>query len=233
MTNTTPTNEPIPSTGVENNLIKNKTLKIITVNINGGWEDKKAKLQEWTNKHHPDIIMVQELKCDKTKGRYATLDGYKGFHNCLSQRYIQKSQVQTESEEEQMDMELELPTKNKPLVHPLATHRLVAKWGTAVLIHKDLTGLASDITPTENWAKGRISAVKIITNNNALILVSVYAPAARTKEKHNFYKRLTEWTKEIKGDKVLGGDWNMTLDQKDQKIGTYKKEKNKLLHTFK
>lgn len=73
----------------------------------------------------------------------------------------------------------------------------------------------------------------IITNDNTLTLVSVYTPATRTKEKRDFYKRLTKWTKEIKGDKILGGDWNMTLDQKDQKIGTYKKEKNKPLHTFK
>jgi hypothetical protein len=45
----------------------------------------------------------------------------------------------------------------------------------------------------------------------------VYTPTSGRETKSTFYKQLTKWTKGIEGDKVLGGDWNMTLDVKDQK----------------
>jgi exonuclease III len=54
-----------------------------TININGGRETKQDELQEWAIKHQPDIILLQELKCDKTQGRYVTIPNFNGFQNCL------------------------------------------------------------------------------------------------------------------------------------------------------
>jgi exonuclease III len=129
------------------------------------------------------------------------------------------------------NVELEVES-SKPLIRPLQTTQWVAKWGTAILLHKDLACMAKDITPVDNWAKGQISTVTITTNETPLTIISVYAPAQGTKEKQVFYAQLTEWTKTIQGEKLIGGDWNMTLDQSDQKMGKYKKDKNIPLHTF-
>ena len=65
--------------------------------------------------------------------------------------------------------------------------------------------MTGDTTPPEAWAKGRVSAVKIITKEKPLTLISVYAPASGMELKRSFYQRLTEWVKTIEGEKLLGG----------------------------
>jgi exonuclease III len=208
MLNTTSIAEPVEPPSSEKTPEQNKILKIITINIDGGWEIKKAEMHEWTIKHQPDIIMLQELKCDRTKGRYVTLEGYKGFYNCLSQSFLKKKEVQEDNDNMQLEDEPIQEKTNKPLIHPLHTQQVPTKWGTAILMTNELVGMARDTTPTEEWAKGQVSTVKIITNKTPLTLVSIYTPASGTEQKNRFYKQLTEWTKEIDSDKLLGGDWN-------------------------
>jgi hypothetical protein len=133
-----------------NNHRCNKTLKIITININGGWDDKKAELQEWTNRHHPDVIMIQEIKCNKNKGQYVALNGSRGFKIV----FLQKSRMQLEDKEIHSDEETEQIKPPRPLLQPLYTHQASTKWGTAILIHNNLTGTAREVTPKGEWAKG-------------------------------------------------------------------------------
>lgn len=192
----TPSHPINPHSSTQPALTKN-LLKTITLNINGGWEEKEAELDHWVGKHKPDVIFLQELKCDKTKGRYITLKGYKGFQNCLSRRYLNFLTNTQEDDDE---------PRPKPLIRPLHTTASRAKWGVAILLHNSIAGSAADITPTCKWAKGRVSAVKLHTANSTLTLISVYAPASEKKEKSTFYSRLTEWTKTLQGEVLLGGD---------------------------
>ena len=93
-------------------------------------------------------------------------------------------------------------------------------------------GAAHDITPIEQWGKGRINAVRVITSEGDINIINVYAPAGNKDKKAHYYEKLTEWAQDLKGDLLLGGDWNMTLRQMDQKIKKYNKGKNIPLHNL-
>jgi exonuclease III len=58
----------------------------------------------------------------------------------------------------------------------------------------------------------------------------VYTPVSDSGKKAHFYNKLTEWAKNLKGEILLGGDWNMTICQKDQRLKRYNRRKNLPLH---
>jgi len=42
----------------------------------------------WAIKHNPDILLLQETHCNKAKGKFVNLPGYRNFGNCLFQKYM-------------------------------------------------------------------------------------------------------------------------------------------------
>jgi len=54
--------------------------------------------KEKSIKHNPDIHLFQETQCNKAKGKFVNLSGYRNFGNCLSQKYmtyLQKNKAAT------------------------------------------------------------------------------------------------------------------------------------------
>lgn len=49
------------------------------------------------------------------------------------------------------------------------------------------------------------------------------------EEKREFYLQLTTWAEKLEGELLMGGDWNMTIGQKDQKLKRFNVNKNKPL----
>jgi len=160
------------------------SLKIISINIRGGREAKKGEIQMWAIKHNPDILLLHETWCNKSKHKFVNLPGYRNFGNCLSQKYMTYLQK----------------TTGNNLTSLLNNCKIVAKWGTITLIKEELSDISFDATPAVDWAKGRVCAAKLGNQISPInMFMHVYAPAGDRK-KWDFYHHLTEWAKGLEGE---------------------------------
>ena len=80
------------------------------------------------------------------------------------------------------------------------------------------------IQKTANNHTGRTTIITITNKTQTKTLVNVYAPTNNTDRIH-FYENLTQELNTVQGDIIIGGDFNITLEDRDitgDNIGTEK-----------
>jgi exonuclease III len=147
-------------------------LTIISVNIQGGWENKEEEIQKTIQQDKLDIVLIQEIQKTKEKAKFIKMDRYTIFTNCVSNKFLRKSNYNNNKE---------IPTNNNPTIRPINNTRHKAKWGVAILVKNELSPHSLETTPTDKTLKGRVVATKIRSTTGDIInIINVYAPANKT-----------------------------------------------------
>jgi len=64
------------------------TIKIESLNIHGGFEEKKSGIQQYLNKNKPDVLLIQESHLLPEAERFIKWEGYTAFYNSTTKQQV-------------------------------------------------------------------------------------------------------------------------------------------------
>lgn len=172
----------------------NNTLTLSTINIRKGFTDKYKQIKNEIKQSNVDIILLQEIGLTRNASKLISkiFPAYDVYTNLVRIKFKPRSL---------------LGGKFK---------RKSAKRGVAILISKEL---GKEFNIEKIYKDNDVRAIILHCTNEKqnFLLGNVYAPAEGFSKNKDWIKVLkmkcSHWANKLKADIVLGGDWNIKLNE--------------------